>query len=77
MNAPKLRRISQMWIQKSLGCSMPDWKQGHAQIFQLSPIIALRKKVKVLGNAPGKSLRLKIMKTYTEDTSACYSVGQT
>ena len=32
---------------------MPAWKQGHAQIFDLSTNFAARKKTKVLGTPPG------------------------
>ena len=32
---------------------MPAWKQDHAQIFQLSPNFADRKKIKVMGTPPG------------------------
>ena len=38
---------------KSLGCRMPAWKQGHAQIFYLSPYFAARKKMKIMGTPPG------------------------
>ena len=62
---------------------MPAWKQVHAQIFQMSPKIAPREKMKVLGNAPGQwpsptaSLQLDSKKRYTEDMIASYRVGQT
>ena len=48
MNTSKLIEIFQSCKSKSLGCSMPAWKQGHAQIFYLSPNNAYRKKIKVI-----------------------------
>ena len=58
MNTSKLIEIFQSCKSKSLGCSMPAWKQGHAQIFYLSPNNAPRKKIKVMGASSGQSLAL-------------------
>ncbi len=57
MDTSKLIKISQTLKIKSLGCRMPAWKQGDAQIFLLSPNIAPRKKIKVMGNSPGLPLK--------------------
>jgi hypothetical protein len=58
MKTSKLIEIFQSFKSKSLGCSMPAWKQGHAQIFYLSPNNAHRKKIKVMGASSGQSLAL-------------------
>ena len=43
-------------LNKSLGCRMPAWKQGNAQIFYLSPNNAPRNKIKVMRASSGHPL---------------------